>query len=631
MNHPKATRLRLCLAIAVVAAFAAIAPAMASAAVTVTADADYGTGVGPGTHTDYTIKQFFAYGNGVEPQPGTTDLKKWIVDSPAGLVGNPNAVPVDKRCEPTAFDPSGVMSPYVNSSCPASSQVGDATVYLVSDAASGSIPAGSPVGTLTGEIYLLKTSPEIPTTLATRFTSTIYQAAVCSSLPGAPAAPCTIYPKTKSVLAPVTNLSAANNGDSDFRIRTVPAEYNTAPVTYGPVPPFAAGATPLHYSRIDQHLYGMADPNDNFPTQGQGDTPFLTMPHTCSIWKSYAYAISNEAQAPDTGNLAMDPNNPGDNKYVKSAADEFTPDCTNKPGLNVSAPATLSDHNRDAHPQLSVSVKNADVVNGDNPRKVVVTLPGSTTVDVQNIGNACTTAQRDAGSCPDAAQVGSATIATPLIAGGLTGKVYIVKNENKPSLPDLSIFVDGAIKFRLDATTRFVDTDSSQVEATFDNLPDLAFSDFTVTITGGSTSSLLVNRSCPTNGSAPFDGPTTAAIDGFAGPSVTTSSANSYQPCYGTPKVTKKNSCTKVGKKFSAKPSGFIDTPSIAKVQLQTSTKSKSGFKTRQTDKKTPFTFKFTLKSSKFKKNKKYYYLTRVVYKDGHVVKSKSTTFKTCK
>lgn len=630
MNHPRATRLRLCLAIAVVAAFAAIAPAMASAEVGVTALTTYGAGAGPGTHTDYTIRQDFTYGHGTEPQPGTTDLKKWIVDSPAGLVGNPNAIPEAKRCDPAAFDPSGVMSPYVNSSCPDSAQVGDATVYLVTDAASDSVPAGTLVGTLSGQIYLLKTNPEIPTTLATRFTSTIYQAAVCSSLPGSPSAPCTIYPKTKSVLAPVTNESAANNGDTDFRIRTIPADYSSPPVTYGPVPPFAAGATPLHYSRIDQHLYGLVDPNDNFGTPGQGDTPFLTMPHTCDTWKSYAYAISNEAEAPDTGNLAMDPNNPGDNKYVKSAANDYTPDCSTKPGLNASATATLSDHNRDAHPALTVSVKNGDVVNGDNPTSTVVTLPGATTVDVQNIGNACTTDQRDAGSCPEASKVGTASISTPLITAGLTGTVYIVKNPAKPSLPDLTIFVDGAIKFRLDGTTKFVGTDSAQIETTFANLPDTAFSDFTVTINGGPTG-LLMNRSCPTNGSAPLDGATTTVITGFTGASSTSTSANNYAPCYGTPKVSKKNHCTKVTKKFSANPSGFVDVPGIQKVQIQTSTKSKSKFHTRQTDRKTPYKFKFTLKKSKFKKNRKYYYRVRVAYNDGKVVYSKSTTFKTCK
>lgn len=628
MNHPKATRLRLCMAIAVVAAFAAVVgPSVASATVTSVANGVYGptgatTSTPPvGGHTDYQIDQTFTYDTVDE------DLKKWIVDSPGGLVGNPMAVPADDRCTTAQF--GALSATTTNATCPASSRVGFATLYLASDGKSVNgdpalIPAGTALPAIQGTIYLLKTDPEIPTTLATILTTTIYQSEVCTSLYGTPtAAPCTAYRRTMSTLAPVTNLSAANLGDSDFRIRTVPQHDIDPPVVYGPTgsgfPSYTTGGLAAHITQIDQHLYSHADQNPANP-------PFLVSPHTCSDWNSFSYATAWDS---NDGTLAADPNNPS-YMFTVSAASSRTPDCATRPVLNASGTATLSDHNREAHPALSASIKNLDVVNGDNPDRVVVTLPGATTVDVQNIGNACLTSQRDAGTCPDASLVGSASITTPLLSAPLTGRVYIVKNESKPSLPDLAIFVDGAIKFRLDGTTKFVGTDSAQIETTFAGLPDAPFSDFTVNINGGSTG-LLQNRSCPTNGSAPLDGATTVSINGFGGGATTNSTANNYPPCYGTPKVSKKNSCTKVNKKFSAKPSGFVDVPSIQKVQIQTSTKSKSNFHTRQTDKKTPYSFKFTLKKSKFKKDKKYYYRVRVAYNDGKIVYSKSTTFKTCK
>ncbi len=628
MNHPRATRLRLCLAVAVVAAFAAVTgPSVASATVTSVANGIYGptgatTATPPvGGHTDYQIDQTFTYDTVDE------DLKKWIVDSPGGLVGNPNAIPSDDRCTTAQFGALSAAS--TNATCPASSRVGFATLYLASDGKAGdgsasAIPAGTPMTPVQGTIYLLKTDPEIPTTLATILSTTVYQDAICTAVYGTPTtAPCTVYRRTKSTLAPVTNLSSANLGDMDFRIRTVPQDDIDPPVVYGPTgmgfPSYTIGGLAAHITRIDQHLYSHADQNPSNP-------PFLTSPHNSGPWDSFSYATAWDS---NDGTLAADPNNPS-YLFTKSAASTVTPDSSSKPALSAGATAVLSDHNRDAHPGLSVSVKNADVVNGDNPSKVVVTLPGATTVDVQNTSNACLTSQRDAGSCPDAAQVGTATISTPLISAGLTGKVYIVKNESKPSLPDLTIFVDGAVKFRLDGTTKFVGTDSAQIETTFAGLPDTPFSDFTVNINGGA-SGILMNRSCPTNGSAPLDGATTSVITGFTGASSTSTSANNYPPCYGTPKVSKKNNCTKVTKKFSANPSGFVDVPGIQKVQIQTSTKSKSKFHTRQTDRKTPYKFKFTLKKSKFKKNRKYYYRVRVAYNDGKVVYSKSTTFKTCK
>lgn len=592
MNHPKATRLRLCMAIAVVAAFAAIAPAMATADVVSTPSTTWGSFV-PGAHGDYTITQDFTYNGGGEADPTTEDLKKWIVDSPAGLVGNPNAVPAEDRCTAAEF---AFANPLVQSSCPAISQVGAAAVTLRLDS------NGAVAGTLPGKIFLLEGNPEVPTVLATQLTAQDATGAICGT-PG-----CFYFPKTQSLLGPMTNLTAANNGATDFRIRTIPMHDNSR----------QAG---VHISRIVQQLYA-------YPNNVTSMPPFLTNPHSCGDWNSYSYGTAYDSNT--NGTLNLDPNNPSQ-LFSTSPVNTVQADCTGaKPALNTSASAVLNDHNRDAHPALSVSVKNADVVNGDNPSKVVVTLPGATTVDVQNIGNACTTTQRDAGSCPDAAQVGTASISSPLITAGLTGKVYIVKNESKPSLPDLAIFVDGAIKFRLDGTTKFVGTDSAQIETTFAGLPDTPFSDFTVNIAGGDKG-LLQNRSCPTNGSAPLDGATTASISGFAGGATSNSTANNYAPCYGTPKVTKKNNCTKVNKKFSAKPSGYIDVPSIQKVQIQTSTKSKSNFHTRQTDKKTPYSFKFTLKKGKFKANKKYYYRVRVAYNDGKVIYSKSTTFKTCK
>src|SRR5689334_6611529 len=109
MIHPRANRLRLCLAFVVIAAFAAFIPAAANADMTTTPSTVYGatpvTNPPAGAYDDYTIIQTFEYGNGTEPKAGTEDLKRWVVDSPAGLAGSPNQVPFAQRCTPAQFDP----------------------------------------------------------------------------------------------------------------------------------------------------------------------------------------------------------------------------------------------------------------------------------------------------------------------------------------------------------------------------------------------------------------------------------------------------------------------------------------------------------------------------------------------
>jgi hypothetical protein len=596
------------MAIAAVAAFAAFAPAAANADISTVAQTTFGatptTSPTPSAHDDYTIRQDFTY------SALTEDLKKWVVDSPAGLAGNPNAVPFADRCTPTQFDPSGTMSQYVNSSCPSTAKVGDATVYLALDAAFGPYPAGAVVGTLVGDIYILQTDPEIPTTLATRFTSTINDNVICGAIYSTPA-PCTVYPKTKSVLAPVTNLSAANNGADDFRVRTVPADYSSRPVTYLQN---NGSPTSLHIARIDQHLYGTVN--------GQ---PFLNYPSRLDSWDSYSYGYAWDSNT--TGTLPMDPNNQSD-LFVKSAANQVTPAQT-PATLGASVSSQLSTGARDSNPGLTVTVSDPNANNDQHVKKLVTTLPAAVSADVDALNNVCSVVDRDNSACPAASKVGTATIETPFIAAGLTGTVYMTASPNK-SLPYLSIFVDGAIKFRLDATTQFVGPNFNQIETTFDQLPQSPFTKFTVNISGGTSNSLLYNRACPVDGTAPATGSTTFAVTGYAGSASSSSSANSFDGCYGIDKPSKISKCVKQSKQLKVTPKGVIAKPDIKNIQLLTGSKS-TNMHSRAKDSSSPFSFKLTLKKKKYKKGKTYRYGYRVEYKDGRVIKTKSNTFKTCK
>lgn len=637
-----ASRLGLATALTVLTvliAAAVLTPSALAGTIATEASTVYGSTI-PGAHGDYTIIQKFEYdGNGLEPKPGTNDLKKWIVDSPAGLIGNPNAIPYADRCDPTAFDPSGVMSTYVTSgACPASSQVGEADVYLVNDAQSGSGCPGAPLGCLVagfpmyalggpmhGKIYLIKTAPEVPVTLGTLFTSASYQDLPSPPFPvactasGGPPPTCPLQPKTKSVLAPVTNRSGNFDGVSDFRIRTIPADYSARPAALLPTAlghaSFATGGTPLHIARIDQHLYGMV-----------GGQPFLTMPTRCDGWTSYSYAIAHDGSG---GSLTMDPNNPGDNDYVKSGADTVAPDCSTLPQMRASVVSSLSSGKRNENPGLSVNVTNPNAIGDTQVKKLVTTLPAALSIDVDALVNVCSEAERNADSCPAASQVGTATINTPLISAGLTGRVYITKSPNA-GLPYMSVFVDGPIQFRLDATTRFVGASFNRIEATFDNLPQAPFTDFTVNIAGGASNSLLLTRACSSSAASWDDGPLTFTMNGYTGTASSGSNDLKLDPCYGSNNPGTRQHCVRQNTSTTFRPKGLRTPTRVTRVQLMTGPNTKS-MHSRASQKAAPYNLRHTMTRKLYNRGWRYRYGYRITYDNGHVVRTNTAFYRICR
>ena len=417
MNQPKATRLGLSGIAVIVAACAAFVPSFASGDVSSVATATYGptdavvANPVPGSATDYQIDQTFTYSDVDE------DLKKWIVDSPAGLIAPPTAIAKADRCTMAEFDPSGTfggpseaVSQAYPTACPASSRVGFARLYTASDGKDGTgataaIPAETPLGFSPGTIYLLDTPDEVPTTLVTVLGITVHQTPVCNSL-GQPTAPCTAWRRTTSKLGPETNLSPYNNGDTDFRIRTVPNEFASKPIAYGPTgsgfPSYTVGGLRAHITRIDQHLYSHANQDTSNPR-------FLTMPARLGPWDSFSYSTAYNSNTAAT--LAMDPNNPSQ-LFTKSAADTDTPEQT-KPVMGTTATASLSTGERNAYPGLTVKVGDPAPSGHDQVQAARHDAAGSRLSQRNALNNVCSEADRNADTCPAAAKIGTATDSRP--------------------------------------------------------------------------------------------------------------------------------------------------------------------------------------------------------------------------
>ncbi len=172
-------------------------------------------------------------------------------------------------------------------------------------------------------------------------------------------------------------------------------------------------------------------------------------------------------------------------------------------------------------------------------RKAVVTLPTGMTVSPSGANGlqACTLEQIGMSSagvpdssrptCPDAAKVGTVEVETPLLAKPLHGAVYLAAQGENPfgSLLALYVVVDDpstGVLLKL-AGEVALDPTTGQVTATFDNNPQLPFSELNIRLKSGPRAPLVTPRGCGTYTtttsltpwSAPESGPPAAPSDSF--------------------------------------------------------------------------------------------------------------------
>lgn len=120
-------------------------------------------------------------------------------------------------------------------------------------------------------------------------------------------------------------------------------------------------------------------------------------------------------------------------------------------------------------------------------KRAVVTLPGDLGPNSAAFANTCEQADFQAGTCPAASIVGSARAASPLQAQPLSGSVVLLAPGPAGGLPSLGLDLRGALALKL---TGKISLDSSSPgkirnQVTFDGLPDIPISDFTLTFAGG--------------------------------------------------------------------------------------------------------------------------------------------------
>ncbi|HEV7495292.1 hypothetical protein [Baekduia sp.] len=424
-----------------------------------------------GSHP-YQATTTFSMNVGFDPagRPFSSAMVKDIhVDLPPGLIGDPSAVP---RCTQSDFldaSPSSGLS-----GCPHNTAVGYTGLRLNYGGGGGDYIEWDP-------IYNLVPPPGVPAEFG--FTSSV---------------------------APV-RLDASVRTGGDYGLTVDVDNVNeTADLLGSTVVFWGVPADPSH-----DPLRGYCVSGQN-ATPGTGQScpsdaplkPLLTLPTSCvgpqtttlraDSWENPGVFTSASFLSHDTAG----------NPIGTTGCDrlDFTPSITAQPDT------TVTDTPTGLHVNVHLPLAGLQDVNGlaeANLKQAVVTLPAGFSVNPAAADGlqGCSSAQIDihgagAARCPDASKVGSVEIDTPLLDHPVKGSVYLAAQNDNPTNSVLGIYIaiddaQSGVVVKL-AGKIHADPATGQLTTTFDDNPQLPFTDFKLDFFGGPHASLATPDTCGT-------------------------------------------------------------------------------------------------------------------------------------
>ena len=229
-------------------------------------------------------------------------------------------------------------------------------------------------------------------------------------------------------------------------------------------------------------------------------TPFLTMPGSCGGESLMTEATVDTWQSPGAPPFAQSASTPpvtGCNRLP------FTPSLAVAPepaSVSTESPSGLNVDLKVPQEESIGGLAEADL------KDATVTLPQGVAVSpsAANGLGACTPAEiglhnADKPSCPDSSKIGEAEVVTPLLEDPLKGGVYLAQQETfEGSLIGLYLVVEGSgVVIKLGGKVA-LDDKTGQIVTTFDNNPQLPFSDLKLKFFGGPRAALVTPASCGT-------------------------------------------------------------------------------------------------------------------------------------
>jgi hypothetical protein len=454
-------------------------------------NADGSPSVQAGAHPDQVTTSFVVAshddGNGhLMPDENARNLS---VDLPAGMTGNPRAVP---PCSEARLENPG-------NPCSPSTQVGYVTLLAP---ATGSPPWYFP-------IYNMKPSPGVPA----EFGFWALNVAV--------------------------HLQASVRSGSDYgvtiTVKDLPESY---PFTETAVTFWGVPSDPSHDAMRGSclSLFGSTG-----SCHSEGDhTAFLTNPSACSA-SNTATAHVDSWQVSGAFDTAQAANLDAGAQPVGITGCErlpFAPTIAVQPGVRAAAsPSGLSV-------RLHVpQTENPDGLETATLDRAVVTLPAGVSVSPSSADGlgACSPAQIRLADgtlpdCPDSAKIGTVRIDTPLLNDPLTGSIYLARQGDNPFNSLLAIYLVASGDGVVIKLAGHVEPDpvTGQLKTTFDDNPPLPFSDFELTFKDGPRAALANPQACgdytTTAALTPHGGgPTVTATDTFT---IDASCARGFAPTF---------------------------------------------------------------------------------------------------
>ncbi len=440
-----------------------------------------------GSHPDFTTS-FRVNTDTGQPMPlgfPVGRLRDLTVDTPAGFVGNPRAVP---RCQAADFHAT------MFGQCPPASQIGFAMVVA------GGVNFAVPV-------YSMEPAPGEPARLGFKSSAIV------------------------AILVP----EVRSDGDYGLRVGSLntPAQTNFfgATVTLWGVP-----HDPVHdYLRIN----AAGNLGGTVPTSPE---VFLTTPTNCNSgdlettfsarwWQDADTWATETVSSPEPTNCEDLPfGGPGAEVSLTTQPTSRVADSPTGLDVNLEVPYQ-GDPNLPSNPHL---------------KAVEVALPEGMSVNpaAANGMEACSEAEigldsLSQPSCPNASKLGTVEVKTPLLDDPMKGSVYQAQQGSNPFNSTFAIYIHAkgpGVQIKLAGKIE-PDDETGQLTASFTDNPQLPFTNFNLRFFGGPQAALVNPDTCGTKTttatltpwSAPHSGPPVQTTDSFQ-----ITEAPNGQPCSAT-------------------------------------------------------------------------------------------------
>jgi hypothetical protein len=399
-----------------------------------------------GSHP-YEFTHTFTMNSTPNELPEESETRNVTVELPPGLIGNVNAV---QRCTREQFD---------HEKCPTGSQVGIAPSGLGGEA---------PLFQITFALYNLVPPPGHPA----EFGFTIFNNNV------------------------FLDASVRSNGDYGIteHVNGVPERLivMSTVTIWGDPADHGHDAERTCYSPGGTEYVGCPS--------SDAASAFLTMPTACTGPERYSVNVnewSDESISDQTSVLSHDSNR---NPVGLSGCDKLT----FNPSLSVAPDTSDSDTPAGLTVELKTPQEGLTAPEGiatSNIKDTTVTLPEGVVINPGQAAGlgACqmsesTVGTEDAPSCPSNSKIGTDEIETPLLKNDLKGNVYVLQS-NPPNLKLLVAASGQGVNLKLVGNVHLDET-TGRLTTTFSETPELPFTTFRLSFSGGGQAALTTPTRC---------------------------------------------------------------------------------------------------------------------------------------